>query len=84
VFECTIEFGLNLVIPDVDVSLIQECVGFASLYPELGDDWCDAIALILTMMNTLQRDFFRLETLYPRVVDRLILKGTRGDPIEVV
>ena len=65
IFESTKEFELHISFPDTDIFLIQECVIFAIDYPELAEYWADTIALVITMMDAEQRNWFQFERLYP-------------------
>lgn len=74
---------MELAISDADACLIQECVALATGYPVLSSWWTDAITLVLLMMDARQRDFFRFETLYPEVVDKILQRGSEADPIVI-
>lgn len=83
VLESTKEFDLGTSFTNSDISLIQECIAMATEHPVLAAYWTDAMALIMTMMDTEQRALFRFDRLYPNALEVAVFGGSEDDPIIV-
>lgn len=84
VLDSTRQFELHVSLTDTDISLIQECVALATEHPELANHWGDAIAIMLTVMDAEQRDWFRFDRLYPEAVEAAVHGGGVENPIIVM
>ena len=82
IYDCTRELQVDVAIPDLDQSLIQEVIGLARLHPELMIHLMDMVGYVCAMMDCCQNKWFGFECLYHEVMEAAVL-DTEEDPIIV-